>query len=207
MSATASTATATASVLWYMMVHVLVNGNVYRVGLSNMHRVMLFDFDLVGLLNRYRHQLFYCNRDLLLDLLGNQLVDGHGDGLGHRDVHRVGLGNGDLDDLGHRDPHGMRHGHADFLHHFHGHWLGVLDGLGRNVVVLGAAVLGGGVEGFPATSAAEVVAAAEVLTAAEVVAALTAAAAADFAAGEPGLRRGQGQGQHDGGALKIQTKY
>lgn len=175
-----------------MVVDMLVDWHVDGVWFRHMYDVVLLDFDLVRFLDVLGHELLDFNGNLLLDLLGHQLVDGNGDGLGHLDVYGVRLWHRDLDDLGHRNADRMGHRDSDLLYHLDGNGLGVLDGVRGDFVVLGAAVLRRGVEGF--------FAAASTSSSADFVAADI--AARFVATSITGAAGGHGQGQEEGKALQ-----
>lgn len=166
------TSVAAASVLWYVMVDMLIYWYVHWVGLVHVYRVVLLNLDLVGLLHVHWYQLLHGNGHLLLDLLGNQLVDGHWDGMWYVDVYGVGLRYWYFDNLWNWDSHRVRYWNSDLLHYWHVHGLGVFDGFRRNVVVLGldAGLETAAVAASISAIAATVTAAAKVVAAADVAA-------------------------------------
>lgn len=131
----AASLAAAASVLWYVVVDVLVDGHMDWVRFRHMDGMVLLDFDLVWFLNVDGDEFLYGNGHLLLDLLRYEFVNGHSDRLWHGNVDGVRLRDGHFDDLRYRDAHRVRYWHADLLHHRNMNGLRVFNRFGRNVVV------------------------------------------------------------------------
>jgi hypothetical protein len=197
----AITSTAAASVLGDVVVYMFVDGNMHGVWFVDVDGMVLLDLNLVRFLDVDRDEFLHSNGNLLFDFLRDQLVDGHRHGLRHRDADRVRLRYRDFDDLGHGHPDGMRHRHPDLLHDVDGHGLGVLDGLGRDLVVLAAAVVAGQVDSLPAAVPAAAAALQLQLVAAAATQLQTAATVATGVAQEAGSGS-QHQSEDDRRTLK-----
>lgn len=118
-----------------LMVDMFVYGYMYRVWFIDMYGIVFLNLYFVWFLNVDGHQLFYMNRDFLLNLLRHQLVDGNSNWVGNINGDGVRLWYGYFNNLWNWDTYWVWNRDTYFLHDMDWHSFGMLNVLGGILMI------------------------------------------------------------------------